>query len=253
MKNYFKGFALAFSMLSSLPFFRVHDFNKGINGYAVMFYPLVGFLLGGMLWAVYTLLSGHLAPIHLGILIFTLWVLITGALHLDGLSDTIDGLFVPKERALEVMKDPHSGGMGMIFTVTFLILKASSLAVFEAFYLLPIVLMFSRFNAVLAIYLFPYISENGMGALAKKELKTWQVFLAFIYMVVLGIAQATFSGSAIHLVYSLKLLLVSLIALFVIKLFFIKRYGGFSGDIYGFTIEITELVLLNAILLGVTV
>ena len=46
MKNIFKGFALAVSMLTVIPFFKVHDFNKGINGYAVMFYPLVGFLLG---------------------------------------------------------------------------------------------------------------------------------------------------------------------------------------------------------------
>jgi cobalamin 5'-phosphate synthase/cobalamin synthase len=239
MINYFKGFALALSMLTTLPFFKVHNFTRGINAYAVMFYPLVGFLLGSILWAIYSLLHTHLAPTHLGILIFAILVLLTGALHIDGLSDTIDGLFVDKSKALEVMKDPHIGGMGVIFTATFLILKASSLAVFEAFYLLPIVLMFSRFNAVLAIYLFPYISRGGMGELAKKELKTWHVFLTSIYVVVLGIG-------------SLYLLLLSFILLFMIKLFFIRRYGGFNGDIYGFSIEITELVLLNAILLGAT-
>ena len=43
-----KGFLLAFNMLSIIPFFKVHDFYKGINGYAVMFYPLVGFILGGI-------------------------------------------------------------------------------------------------------------------------------------------------------------------------------------------------------------
>ena len=238
MKNFFKGFALAVSMLSSIPFFKVHDFNKGINGYAVLFYPLVGFLLGLILWATYSLLDTHIPNLHLGIIIFTLWVILTGALHLDGFSDTIDGLFVSKERAIEVMKDPNTGGMGMIFTVTFLILKASSLAVFDAFYLLPIVLLLSRFNAVLAIYLFPYISQNGMGALAKAELKGSQVFMALIYVVLLSFS-------------SLSLFALSLFTLFVIKIFFIKRYGGFSGDIYGFSIEVTELILLNAILLGV--
>ena len=237
MKNIFKGFALAVSMLTSLPFFKVHDFNKGINGYAVMSYPLVGFLLGSILWGVYSLLHLHIADTHLGIIIFALWVILTGALHLDGLSDTIDGLFVAKEKAIEVMKDPHSGGMGMIFSVTFLILKASSLAVFDAFYLLPILLMLSRFNAVIAIYLFPYISKNGMGALAKEELKGWQVFVALAYVAVLSFS-------------AISLLALSLLTLFVIKLFFIKRYGGFNGDIYGFTIEISELILLNAILIS---
>ena len=238
MKNFFKGFALAVSMLTSIPFFKVHDFNKGINGYAVMFYPLVGFLLGLILYGTYALLDGRLPDLHLGIIIFILWVILTGALHLDGFNDTIDGLFVPKERALEVMKDPNTGGMGMIFTVTILILKASSLAVFEAFYLLPLVLLLSRFNAVLAIYLFPYISQNGMGALAKAELKGSQVLIALIYVAILS--------------YSiLWLFALGLLVLFVIKTFFIRRYGGFSGDIYGFTIEVTELILLNAILLGV--
>jgi cobalamin 5'-phosphate synthase/cobalamin synthase len=238
MKNFFKGFALAVSMMTSIPFFKVHDFNKGINGYAVLFYPLVGFLLGLILYGVYSLLNGHIPELHLGIIIFALWVILTGALHLDGFSDTIDGLFVSKTRAIEVMKDPNTGGMGMIFTVTFLILKASSLAVFDAFYLLPIVLLLSRFNAVLAIYLFPYISQNGMGTLAKAELKGSQVFMALIYVTLLSIS-------------TLGLFVLSLFVLFVIKSFFIKRYGGFSGDIYGFSIEATELILLNAILFGI--
>ncbi len=239
MKNIFKGFALAVSMLTIIPFFKVHNFNKGINGYAVMFYPLVGFLLGLLLWVSYLLISTSLPPLHVGIIIFSLWVLLTGALHLDGLSDTIDGLFVDKSSALEVMKDSHVGGMGMTFTVVFLILKASSLAVFDTFYLLPIVLMLSRFNAVLAIYLFPYISKNGMGALAKEELKAWQVGVAFLYIFILCLDFSSF-----------LLLGISLLVLLTCSLFFIKRYGGFSGDIYGFTIEITELILLNAILLG---
>ncbi len=239
MKNIFKGFALCISMLTIFPFFKIHDFNKGINGYAVMFFPLIGFLLGSILWAIFELLSGNLASSHLGIIIFGTWILITGALHLDGLSDTIDGLFVNREKALEVMKDPHVGGMGMVFTIVFLILKASSLSVFEAFYLLPIVLMLSRFNAVVAIYLFPYITKDGMGALAKEELKTHQVLIALLYVIILSFS-------------SLWLIAISLSVLTLCAIFFIKRYGGFSGDIYGFSIEITELILLNTILVSIS-
>lgn len=238
MTNMLKGFALAVSMLSIIPFFKVHDFNKGINGYAVMFYPVVGFMLGTILYLSYLLISTSFSSSHVGIIIFALLVVLSGALHLDGLSDTIDGFFVDKTEALEVMKDSHVGGMGMTFTAVFLILKASSLAVFSAFYLLPIVLMLSRFNAVLAIYLFPYISKNGMGTLAKKELKAWQVGVAFIFVAVLSFS-------------SIWLLAISIAVLITCGYLFIKRYGGFSGDIYGFTIEVTELILLNSILLGI--
>ncbi|WP_434657887.1 hypothetical protein [Sulfurimonas sp. NW9] len=57
MSKLFKGFTLAVSMLSILPFFKVHDFYKGINGYAVMFYPFVGFLLGLLLYGTFLLLT----------------------------------------------------------------------------------------------------------------------------------------------------------------------------------------------------
>jgi cobalamin 5'-phosphate synthase/cobalamin synthase len=237
MRDIFKGFALSVSMLTALPFFRVHDFFKGINGYAVMFYPLVGFFLGAILWGVYTLLAPFIASFHLGIIIFILWVLLTGALHLDGLSDTIDGLYVSKERALEVMKDSNVGGMGMIMSATFLIAKASSLAHFEAIYLLPIILMLSRLNATLAIYFYPYISQNGMGALAKEEFTKPLMLITLFYSLVLV---AFFNAWLV--------LLCALLVLFFIKSFFIKRYGGFSGDIYGFTIEVSELILLNLLL-----
>jgi len=239
MTNIFKGFALAVSMLTIIPFFKVHDFFKGINGYAVMFYPLIGFILGSFLYYIHIFLSLYIEPLHVGIIIFALWILITGALHLDGFSDTIDGLYVSKDRALEVMKDPNTGGMGMIFTVTFLILKASSLAALDAMYLLPIILMLSRLNAVLEIYNYPYVSPNGMSTLAKEELTKTQVIVTIFYSLILAFFFSSFS-----------LVIISLITLWLIKSFFIKRYGGFTGDIYGFSIEVTELVLLNIILFG---
>ena len=238
MIKIFKGFALAFNMLSIIPLFKIHNFFKGINGYAVMFYPLVGFILGSVLWGVYTILLPYIHPIHLGIIIFGMWVLLTGALHLDGFCDTIDGLFVSKEKALKVMKDPHIGGMGMIFGGVFLILKASTLATFNAFYMLPVILMLSRLNASIAIYLYPYLSQNGIGSLAKKEFDKKLFFITITYTLLLGMW--VYWG----------LVVISLLVLFVSKYFFVKRYGGFSGDIYGFIIELTELILLNAIIVG---
>ena len=237
MKKLFSGFALAFSMLTIIPFFKVHNFYKGINGYAVMSYPLVGFVLGGFLYGIYLLLLGHFAAMHLAIIVFALWVLITGALHLDGLSDTLDGLFVPKERSLEVMKDPNTGGMGMVFTATFLILKASSLATFESFYLLPVILMLSRFNAVIAIYFYEYLSPNGMSTLAKEEFTHKQFIITMLSTALLC-----------FMFNSAYLLVFSLLTFFLIQKFFVRRYGGFTGDIYGFTIEVSELVMLNVVL-----
>ena len=238
MNRVFKGFALALSMLSTLPFFKVHDFYKGINGYAVMFYPLVGFILGAILYGVSLLLLPYVPHFHLAVILFALWVVLTGALHLDGFADTIDGLFVPKERSLEVMKDPHNGGMGMTFGAVFLILKASSLVALQNYALLPLVLLLPRLMVVFCIYFFPYVS-GGMSQLAKEELQSKQVFVALLYSLLF-----------VFLYNAWFLLTASLIVMLLVKRFFIKRYGGFTGDIYGFTIEVTELFLLNCIIVG---
>ncbi len=238
MSRVFKGFALALSMLSTLPFFKVHDFYKGINGYAVMFYPLVGFILGAILYGVSLLLFPYFPHFHVAVLIFALWVVLTGALHLDGFADTIDGLFVPKERSLEVMKDPHNGGMGMTFGAVFLILKASSLIALQNYALLPLVLLLPRLMVVFCIYFFPYVS-GGMSQLAKEELQSKQVSIALLYSLLF-----------IFLYNAWFLLAASLFIMLLVKRFFIKRYGGFTGDIYGFTIEVTELFLLNCIIVG---
>jgi len=239
MKKIFDGFALAVSMLTIVPFFKVHDFYKGINGYAVMFYPFVGFLLGLLLFGIYLLFSPYFPHFHLGVIIFALWVLLTGALHLDGLSDTVDGLFVSKERALEVMKDPHNGGMGMSFGALFLILKASSLMALDAFYLLPVVMLLSRLVVLFAIYNYPYVSPKGMSTLAKEEFTQTQLITAFGY-----------SLCVVYLFDAWLLFIAAFVSLFVIKSFFIKRYDGFTGDIYGFSIEVVELILLNCIIAG---
>ena len=233
-----KGFALAFNMLTVIPFFKVHDFFKGINGYSAMFYPLVGFILGLILYITYYFLRDYIPSTHLSVIIFTLWVLITGALHLDGLSDTIDGLFVSKEKALEVMKDSHVGGMGMIFTLVFLALKLSSLIHFDAFYLLPVILMFSRLNATLAIYFYNYIS-SGVGTLLKEELQLKHLLFALFYSLVIA-----------YFFSSLGLVIISVLVLLICAKFFTSRLGGLNGDIYGFIIEVTELALLNYIIIS---
>ena len=235
-----KGFTLAFNMLTIIPFFKVHSFDKGINGHAAMFYPLIGLLIGLALWGTYLLLQPYLPHLHLVTFLFVLWVMLTGALHLDGFSDTIDGLFVQKEKTLEVMKDSHVGGMGMIFTAIFLIFKLSSLlfvANQELLYLLPVILLLSRLNATLAIYFFPYIS-SGVGSLIKKELQIKHILIALIY-----------SAISLYFFDHFFLALISLVGFFLIAKFFTSKLNGLNGDIYGFIIEVTELLMLNYLII----
>lgn len=228
-------------MLTTLPFFRVHRFFEGINGYAVMFYPLVGALLGGLLYLAALIADPYLPHTQVMILILGLWVVLTGALHLDGLADTFDALFVSKERREAVLKDPHIGAMGAIFTALFLILKAAALWHLQAVWLLPLVLIFSRLNAVAAIFLFQYIRPDGMGSLAKKEFKGWQFLFAALFSLGFAAYMDPFTAAVMS---------VTAVAVLLGSYLFVRRqFGGFSGDLYGFLIEVTELVLLHLLIL----
>ena len=236
----FYGFSLSFSMLTVIPFFKVHHFYKGINGYAVMFYPLVGFILGGVLAGFYYALHPYINESYLYVLTFALWVGLTGALHLDGVADVFDALFVSKQRREEVLKDPHIGAMGMIFTFVFMLVKLAALMQVGLIYLLPLVLMFSRFNVVMAIYFFPYKRKKGMASLAKSEFRMGHFLLSVLMVICIGVGESVYFSTWMIAFLFLPLVLVYILA---------KRiFGGFSGDLYGLLIEFTELVLLHIIM-----
>jgi cobalamin 5'-phosphate synthase/cobalamin synthase len=239
MKQIIQGFILSLTLLSTLPFLHVHTFFKGINGYAAMFYPLVGFILGAILLLLSWLLTGVFEPTHSALIILACWVGLTGALHLDGLSDTIDALFVSKERRRAVLKDPHIGAMGVHFSLIFLLLKASALWHLHSLYLLPLIMMLARYNITVALRYFTYNSE-GMATLAKQELTAKQFFFSSCFVM------------AIALFYpqGVMLFAIALLYLWLISRWLIQKFGTLHGDGYGFIIETTELLLLHILLLG---
>jgi len=108
--------AIRFLTLIPLPFVPAktdEDYERAIAR-ATLWFPLVGFLIGGLGclvgWAAEWFWDG---PAH-AVLIVVALGLITSGLHLDGLSDTFDGLMSwrPRERKLEIMKDSRIGAMG---------------------------------------------------------------------------------------------------------------------------------------------
>ncbi len=240
IKRHLLGLRLAFSMMTILPF-RMHEFRAGMNGVAAAYYPTVGLFLGGVICALYAMLHGVLSESFLRVALFVLFAALYGALHLDGFVDTIDGLFAPASRALEVMKEPAIGAMGAIYGFLFLALKLTaffSLPDIGLFLLIP---MLSRFGGGLAIYAYPYVRQSGMGYAAKKEFTT----PLFVY-------SALLVGAAVWLIDArfFWFFALTVVVSLAIGGFLNRRFGGLSGDMYGFVIESTELVLLCAVVIG---
>ncbi len=106
-----KSLLVALSTLTALPVSPDQWTERELKQ-SVAFYPLVGALIGGLL-----VLAGKIPAAHdlKSLFLVLLWVLVTAAFHLDGLSDCLDGFFggkTPEERR-HIMKDPAIGAFGV--------------------------------------------------------------------------------------------------------------------------------------------
>ena len=129
IKQYIYGCVAAIQFLTILPIRMRIEFEKNILHKSVIFFPVVGLLLGLIVsisgWAV-----GYVAPPMLGaILLVIIWIALTGGLHLDGLMDSADGLLSrrSKDQMLEIMKDSRVGAFGVISAIINIALKWSAL------------------------------------------------------------------------------------------------------------------------------
>ena len=135
-----KAFFIALGLLTRIPvpkmFHIKEQDSEKLYGWSVLFYPLVGLLIGVLLvlvsWSLSVLSLPSNGLIEAGIILL-IWVLITGALHLDGLADSADawlGGYGDQQRTLEIMKDPYSGPAGVVALVLVLLFKFSALIMF---------------------------------------------------------------------------------------------------------------------------
>lgn len=102
---------------------------------SVAYFPLVGGLLGVLLVGGDVLLQAVFVPPVAHALLLALLVAITGALHLDGVADTCDGLLAPgrsPSERLAIMRDTHIGAFGMLGLVVILLTKWAALGALPA-------------------------------------------------------------------------------------------------------------------------
>lgn len=221
------------------------DFNRPA-GRSVGYYPLVGLLLGGGLAGLDWALS-MVTPMGLrSALVLTLWVALTGLLHLDGLMDVCDGLLPPRDRArrLEIMKDSRVGAFAVVGAVLLLLVKFNALLALSdpaRWRSLLVVPVLARWAMSWSMYHYPPASQQGLGVFFKTGLGWPQ--LSFASIVAFGVALGLWGWSGLALL-ALTWLLVTLVARFALA-----RIGGLTGDVYGATCELVEAGLLVQVVL----
>ncbi|QAX84161.1 adenosylcobinamide-GDP ribazoletransferase [Pseudomonas sp. DTU12.3] len=237
---------IALQFLSSLPIRLPGMPEPEQLGRSLLFYPLVGLLFGMILWTLNMALAGAPLLLHAALLL-TVWVLLSGALHLDGLADSADawlGGFGDRERTLTIMKDPRSGPIAVVTLVLVLLLKfAALLALIEQGHgiILVIVPLLGR-AALLGLFLTtPYVRAGGLGqALADhlpRKAGWWVLGLS-------GLACALIAG------FSAVVALVIAVGVFVwLRQVMMRRLGGTTGDTAGALLELLEMVVLVGVVL----
>lgn len=235
-----KAFFIALGLMTRFPVPSIFHVKEGdsdkLFGWSVLFYPFVGLIIGGLLvftsWCLSLLAITSNGLIEAAILL-TIWVLITGALHLDGLADSADawlGGYGDQQRTLEIMKDPCSGPTAVVVLLLVLLLKFSSLITVE-WQVLLLIPVLGRTAAMLLLATTPYVRQGGMGESAVNNLPKLAVWFVALSVAILS-------------VFLLGKLSLGLLLLFVMgylfRLMMIKRIKGTTGDTTGALVELTE-------------
>lgn len=236
-----KGFILSLQFLTRIPININIDFNDENIRRSILFYPLVGAILGGLASLAYQ----ALAPLGREISAFfalLAMVILTGGLHLDGLSDTLDGFLSARDRekTLDIMKDSRIGAFGVIGLIMIMLFKYITILNLEN---APTALILSLANSRLTVIIIMATKKiarpGGLGEMQQRNCKrSYVVASTLIYCAIV---------SLIDLIYLIPLL-VSLIAGEVISHIAYKKIDGVTGDVYGAIIEVGESLSLMAFL-----
>lgn len=216
-------------------------------GGSLLWFPLVGALIGAGLIGVNALASQMFPPLVVGACVVLAWVAVTGALHLDGIGDVADGLYgghTPEER-LRIMKDPHVGAMAVVAVTLVLLLKFALLSSIpssrlnQALLLAPCI---GRYAMVLLGSTLPYARAGGGTAAAFVRYGTKRSLIGATAVALL--ASALTLGSR-----GIALFGVAILGGLMLRAVFRRTLGGVTGDALGATGEVTEVVMLCGVAL----
>jgi adenosylcobinamide-GDP ribazoletransferase len=235
-----RGLRLATQFLTRVPVPVVRDVSPVEFSRSSVWFPFVGLFIGTLVSVAIYVCAHRNATLAtaIGLLV---WVWTTGALHLDGLADLTDALAAAhrdKEKFFAVLADPHIGALGVVSIVLMLILKATGLAEISIrdLFAFPLVPAWARLGPLAwSRWLKPL--KPGHGERFSWHLNVgWIVFWAALLLV----ASAALA----------PILCAAPIAIAAWGLWLKQRLGGTTGDCLGAGVEITELVLLYALVLA---
>lgn len=233
------SFLIALQFLSRIQLAKQTVWTNEDFGKSVIWFPLIGTIIGIFLAAVYVAASYLFAPLYTAVIVVAAWLYITGGLHADGYMDTADGILSgrSRERMLEILKDSRVGASGVMAFVFLVLLKITFVANLPAEYItifLVSVPTAARFGALISIFAFPYARAQGLG----QAFVQYQPCHVLWKGGILALLPMVYAGPLHLIVLGLGMVLSLLINRRICR-----YLGGVTGDTYGAVIEGSEMVL----------
>lgn len=269
-----KGFLLLLSFMTRIPMPKI-DYDEEKLGKSMKLFPLVGVVIGFILLffsIVFSYVLSNLSfsaflPIIILVVILT-DLISTGALHLDGLADTFDGIFSyrSKHKMLEIMKDSRLGSNGALalilyFLIKFILLFSLTIESREsAVYAIITYPVVARFCSVVSCASSPYARGSGMGKTFVDNTKTCGLIVAtvitLLYAIgILFVPFILFTNYSLPVQFIMKSIFIIIIIIGLLGLFAYafsklieRKIGGITGDTLGALLEISSLVYIFLLL-----
>ena len=226
------------ALLTALPVARG---RHSLGSVGVGLFPVVGLLIGAGLVAI-DLVARIILPVSASsAVVVVALVVLTGALHLDGLADTADGVFGGRnrEQRLAIMSDPRTGAFGFVAIAAVLLLKWAALIELEGWLRmggLLLVPMLARWALLPALLIWPAAKPDGMLAGLTSQHRLVHAGLATA--LALGVSLAVFWPAGV------ALLAVAFLIPLLVGAYATAKLGGTTGDVLGAIVEVSEATLL---------
>ena len=244
--NILRSIVMAFCMFSRIPMPTVEWRNENMR-YMLCAFPLVGAVIGLVLW-LWQLLSAALG--FGGVLwaagVTLLPVAVTGGIHMDGFCDVSDALasHAPLEKKRAILKDSHTGAFAIIMLGCWLLLYfalASELPVTgHTVLLLGLMHVLSRVLSGTIALVYP--KNDGEGLLRTFTLSADRkgAVAVLIVLLLLCAAALVWAGR----LPGLGMVLGGVLTALWMKRLSARQFGGMSGDLSGYFLQMAELVML---------
>lgn len=244
-----RALIIAFSTYSRVPMPRV-SFSEKAMRYCMCFFPIVGLFIGAVEAALFYFLydTHQVSAVAIACVLTVVPVLLTGGIHVDGYFDTIDARrsYKSKEEKLQILKDPHLGAFAVIYGIIYflvyfgamyeMLVQLGEKCLLRCAIIIAYVFVLERVLSGLSVVMFPKAKKDGMLATtasqADKAVATILIIIGLGAMSGALVACPLYAG----IVTGVQLLMFA-----YYRYMSAKEFGGTTGDLAGYFLQMAEL------------